>query len=154
MVLTFKSYYIKFIMNQCALDVSVISSNPEIRLKFFSGKKYFSKCHLPDFKLYPSNLTNKKFSMWCTFYFSLLFCIVYCDGNRLKINITPCGESIHPSIYRVSQKIVHLLYSVVIIFLYFCKFSRQIYTLTIKDLSTAQYVIKVVKIKQLTLYIS
>ena len=32
--------------------------------------------------------------------FSLLFCIVYCSGNRLKINMTPYLENVYYLTYR------------------------------------------------------
>ena len=61
--------------------------------KIFSVKeKKKKKSNLPDFKFYPSNLTSKNFPDMCNVKFSLLFCIVYCSVNRLKINITPYGE--------------------------------------------------------------
>ena len=42
----------------------------------------------------PIKYVKKRKTRWrrCCLFF-LLFCTVYCSGNRLKINITPYGES-------------------------------------------------------------
>ena len=53
----------------------------------FLSVKNFSKCNPPDF--IPVSQVIKNFPIWCNVEFSLLFCIVYCSENRLKINITP-----------------------------------------------------------------
>ena len=44
--------------------------------KILSGKKLFKNVTPPDFKFYPSKLTDKIFSIWCNVKFSLLFYIV------------------------------------------------------------------------------
>ena len=40
---------------------------------FLSVKKTFQDCNPPDFKFYPSKLSNKNFPIWCNVKFSLLF---------------------------------------------------------------------------------
>ena len=64
---------IKFISNQCALDVSVISGKPEVHTKFFSGNKTFQKCDSPCFKFYPSKLIIK-FSPYGVMQFFFFVC--------------------------------------------------------------------------------
>ena len=44
--------------------------------KFLNGKKLLKKGNPPDFKFYPSKLTNKNSPIWCNVKFSLPF--LYC----------------------------------------------------------------------------
>ena len=61
---------------------------------FLSGKKKSKKCNPPDFKFYPSKLTDKDFPIRCNVKFSLLF--LYCLMQRKhKINITPYGDFLY-----------------------------------------------------------
>ena len=60
-------------------------------------KNFFKKCNSPDFIFYLSKLTTKIFPIWCNInfghvFFALLY-IVYCNEERLKINITSYGEN-------------------------------------------------------------
>ena len=62
-------------------------------LKFLSGKA-FKTFNPPDFKFYPSKLTDKKNSPYGVMLnFLCFFCIVKCNENRHKINIAPYGEN-------------------------------------------------------------
>ena len=62
----------------------------------FSVVKNFQKWNLPDFKFYLSMITNFFFLSYGAMVIlglcSMLFSIVYCSENRLKINITPYGD--------------------------------------------------------------
>ena len=49
------------VSSQCALDKSSIAQKLEVYSKIFKWQKTFKKCNPPDFKSYPSKLTNKKF---------------------------------------------------------------------------------------------
>ena len=52
---------LKFISNQCVLDVSIMSGKPEVHPGIFSGKKLLRNINFTDFKFYTSKLTNKNF---------------------------------------------------------------------------------------------
>ena len=61
------------VSSQSASGKSSIARKPEDHPKCFNWKKTFQKCNPPDFKFYPSKLTNKHFPIWRDVKFSFFF---------------------------------------------------------------------------------
>ena len=53
--------YLKSVSSQCAPGKSFIARKPEVYPNSFKRSKTFKKSNPPDFKFYPSELTNKNF---------------------------------------------------------------------------------------------
>ena len=72
-----------------------MAQKPEVHPKMFKWYKILKKCNPPDFKFYPSKLTNKNFPIRCNvdFFFAFLYCLM--QWKRHKINIAPYGENLH-----------------------------------------------------------
>ena len=82
---------IKHSILECALHISVISENRKSISKLFYGKITFQKCNPPDFKFYPSKLTNKFFPMWCNVKFYLLFVLFNAVKTDSKLALHHLG---------------------------------------------------------------